>query len=97
VGILSRPSVVAPVGRGPTGTARCAGGNRGVEASATGPGITPPTADAPLPGQEDALAVDVPGMSVPQIGWDDTGTNPLASAFMNQLQVSGGFFPKIVV
>ena len=30
--------------------------------------------------QDDELAVEVPGMSIPQVGCDDTGTNPFFSA-----------------
>jgi hypothetical protein len=35
-------------------------------------------------GRYELPAVDVPGMSVPQIGCADTGTKPFFSAFMTQ-------------
>ena len=36
-----------------------------------------------------ALAVDVPGMSVPQTGLDDTGVNPFFCACMTHAHVLG--------
>jgi hypothetical protein len=33
-------------------------------------------------GSYDEFAVEVPGMSCPQIGFDDTGTKPFFSAFI---------------
>jgi len=44
---------------------------------------------------DDGLAVDVPGMSLPQMGCVETGVNPLVSAFMIQVQ-SGVSCPKMV-
>jgi len=44
----------------------------------------------------DAPAVEVPGMSVPQTGCDETGTNPDFCACSTQTQVFGRSFPKMV-
>jgi len=42
------------------------------------------------------FTVSVPGMSVPQVGWDDVGTKPRFCARRIQTHCSGGSWPKIV-
>ena len=46
--------------------------------------------------QEDEFAVDVPGMSTPQVGWDEMAVKPVFPAFMIHAHVCGGLCPKIV-
>jgi len=48
------------------------------------------------PPYDEGEAVAVPGMSWPQYGWSDTGTNPFFSARMYQAHCSGVLWPKIV-
>ena len=47
-------------------------------------------------GDRRQLAVDVPGMSVPHDGCDESAVNPFGPAFMTQAQVLGGLCPKSV-
>lgn len=42
-------------------------------------------------------AVEVPGRSVPQYGWDETSVNPDLAACSTQVQVLAGSFPKSLV
>jgi hypothetical protein len=44
---------------------------------------------------EEAFAVEVPGMSVPQKGWDDTGVKPVLFALTIQAQLFESW-PKLV-
>ena len=48
------------------------------------------------PSAYEVLAVEVPGMSVPQTGCDDTAVNPVLPAFITQVHCFGKSCPKIV-